>query len=539
MRIGRIAAAAFLAVCQAVTVFADAQLYTVYNSQTEEVKINGSFDSTKSAVTVMILPSGESHENITAEKISDNKYITKQLACDENGKISLRLNMPDYMKSGSYVVYAASDGVTATAEFNHVSKKDVSDVLVYINSAQSPSELEKVLADNAEKVGIGSDCLKYCGHIARILFAVKPNGGYTADGFLSEKNCASAIALLAGGEDFKKVITSYGDYFDFSYDTEKDGITAECEKKLAEFLSGGLPEKSCRLFFWRCLLMSRVVVSESYVTMRSVIEDCAKNAEFDMTDYNLLSETKKTDVMRSVFSKSPASYSVLAEVFESSVKSAEDKKTSGGGGGGGGSSSSGGGVSSIGSKPTEQKPAHSGYSDMENHWSREYVQILSDKGIVSGFEDNTFRPENYVTRAEYIKLAVCALGMSLTSNRYFNDVADGDWYFKYVSCAKDNGMADGFDGNFRPDELITREDAAVILYRALKSAEKGDISSFADSGEISSYAADAVGTLSGMGIINGYNSEFMPKANAKRSEAAAMICRFLNVGSERTGTVNE
>ena len=531
MHFGRAAAsAALIMAISAGAALADTGMYAVYSSSDREVKISGSFDSVGGAVTVMILPSEEDKSAVTAEKITEKKYITKQGVCGENGEFSFSINMPQYMASGNYTVYAACEGEKAEAVFSHVSRSDVEAVLKEINSAKTAAELEKILSDNAEKVGLGEDVKGLYGHISRLLYSVRPSGGYSADSFLENKSRAAAIALLASGGDFKDVLTSYGEYFGFSYEAESSKLSGECLKKAAELFLSDEPKESLDELFWQTMLFARADSSASYVEMRSAVEDYAEFSSLDLSGYKRLSDTKKTAAMKTVFSKGAKSFSELSDFFLAAVREQENKKdnsssSSGGGGGGGSSSKSGGAVSSIGSTQPE-KTSYSGFSDMENHWGREYVERLAEKGIVSGFEDNTYRPEECVTRAEYIKLVVCALGTELTQNEYFTDVSRGDWYFKYISAAKEAGLAGGFDGLFRPNDLITREDAAVILSRASGKGNTGGAAEFSDSADISDYAKQAVSQLSADGIINGVNSEFLPKKTATRAEAAAMICRF-------------
>ncbi len=533
MHFGRAAASAALIMAISTgAALADTGMYAVYSSSGAEVKISGSFDSVGGAVTVMILPSEEDKSAVTAEKITKKKYITKQGVCGENGEFSFSINMPQYLASGNYTVYAACEGEEAEASFSHVSRSDVEAVLKEINSAKTAAELEKILSDNAEKVGLGKEVKGLYGHISRLLFSVRPSGGYSADSFLENKSRAAAIALLASGGDFKDVLTSYGEYFGFSYEAESSKLSDDCLKKAAELFLSAEPKESLNELFWQTLLFARADSSASYVEMRSAVEDYAELASLDLSGYNHLSEVKKTAAMKTVFSKGATSFSELSDFILAAVREQENKKdnnssSSGGGGGGGGGSSSksGGAVSSIGSTQPE-KTSYSGFSDMENHWGREYVERLAKKGIVLGFEDNTYRPEKCVTRAEYIKLVVCALGTELTENEYFTDVLRGDWYFKYISAAKEAGLAGGFDGLFRPNDLITREDAAVILSRASGKENAGGAAEFSDSADISDYAKQAVGQLSADGIINGVNSEFLPKKTATRAEAAAMICRF-------------
>lgn len=111
-----------------------------------------------------------------------------------------------------------------------------------------------------------------------------------------------------------------------------------------------------------------------------------------------------------------------------------------------------------------------GYTDVPaDLWSNNAISTLSNMGIINGFEDGTFRPEDTVTRAQFAKIAVSFF--QTTSQRYtgrFKDVATDAWYTAYVETAADIGLITGFeDGTFRPDAPITRAQACAIVNRTL------------------------------------------------------------------------
>lgn len=174
-------------------------------------------------------------------------------------------------------------------------------------------------------------------------------------------------------------------------------------------------------------------------------------------------------------------------------------------------------------------------------WAMEAIESLTDKGIISGYGDGTFRPDNNITRAEFAKIAVLAFGYyDENASGDFLDVTDNDWYFPYVGSAKDKGLilgspADGEGYVFRPLNLITREDLAVIIYRALEKEQVEFLSpdmdfEFSDNDLISGYALEAVYALQASGIISGMgDGRFAPKANATRAQAAQMIYKALSM----------
>lgn len=108
--------------------------------------------------------------------------------------------------------------------------------------------------------------------------------------------------------------------------------------------------------------------------------------------------------------------------------------------------------------------------DIAGHWARDAISQLMDAGIVRGYDDGTFRPDNAVTRAEFVTMLARATGADLTGpgSSDFSDVRGGDWFAPAVALAVQNNWVTGYpDGSFRPAGDITRAETAVIISRSL------------------------------------------------------------------------
>ena len=227
------------------------------------------------------------------------------------------------------------------------------------------------------------------------------------------------------------------------------------------------------------------------------------------------------------------SFNSIEEVIEA-VSDFEPKKGSSGGGSGGGSVGGKGAALNdniIAQKADVTAKKQLSFSDLsQNHWAYNYILNLTEKNILNGYDDGKFLPEKSMTRAEYIKMLCIAFGFSGEGEK-FEDVASNDWYYDYVSRASAAGIVYGSDGYFKPNDIITREDAALILYRAAEasnisiSEENTDIK---DINDVSSYAKKAVSALYGAGIINGMDDgSFSPKQTVTRAQAATILARML------------
>lgn len=208
---------------------------------------------------------------------------------------------------------------------------------------------------------------------------------------------------------------------------------------------------------------------------------------------------------------------------------------SGNGGGNGGTYIPGSGsiLGSGNSSESNQNETNSIFKDTAGHWAQADIEELFGRGIVAGVTADTFEPERQITRAEFATLVVKALGLSDSTSAGFADVAEGTWYFDSVNTAANAGLIVGSDGYFRPDDVITREEMAVIVAKAYalcggETGESGAIDRFSDKDQIASWAQASVDIVTGAGLISGMTpSTFSGQNFTTRAQAAAVIRRML------------
>ena len=170
------------------------------------------------------------------------------------------------------------------------------------------------------------------------------------------------------------------------------------------------------------------------------------------------------------------------------------------------------------------------FKDIDNvKWAEDAIYYLHATNVVSGKDAYTFAPNDKVTRAELAKMLVLGFNLKGDGAISFNDVNSSAWYAEYVKIAAANGLIKGDEnGNFNPNEPVSRQDAAVMMYRAIGSTSKADKAYFVDYSEISPYAQDAVDYMCANGVINGIgNGVFAPFANLTRAQSAKMIYGLL------------
>ncbi|WFR65675.1 S-layer homology domain-containing protein [Paenibacillus amylolyticus] len=177
------------------------------------------------------------------------------------------------------------------------------------------------------------------------------------------------------------------------------------------------------------------------------------------------------------------------------------------------------------------------FKDVTQDWAKDAISGLGARGIVKGIGDGEFNPKGQVTRAEFITMLMNMLALSdERASTSFSDVKQGEWYHGNIATAHKLGIVNGKpDGTFGVHENITREDMAVMVYKAIQMKQLALPSSeattaFKDEASIANYAKQAVEAIRRAGIINGVgNDEFAPKKNASRAEAAVMIYKLLGL----------
>ncbi len=162
-------------------------------------------------------------------------------------------------------------------------------------------------------------------------------------------------------------------------------------------------------------------------------------------------------------------------------------------------------------------------------WAETPIRYLYSNGIITGRSEDTFDPDNKVTRAELAKMLVLGFGLKGDSGASFSDVPSGAWYAEYVKAAAANGLILGDDsGRFNPNQPVSRQDAAVMMYRAIKLDSQAEAADFEDYSKISSYARDAIDYMYEQGIVGGVgDGYFAPLANVTRAQSAKMLYMLL------------
>lgn len=182
-------------------------------------------------------------------------------------------------------------------------------------------------------------------------------------------------------------------------------------------------------------------------------------------------------------------------------------------------------------------------SDISNHWAKDKIQSWMDQGLIKGYDNGTFRPDNNITRAEFMSLVNGAFGFSKSAETNYTDVDANAWYSAAVAAAKAAGYISGYpDNSIKPDSPISRAEAASIIMKIGNlSTSSSSAVKFTDESDFG-WSKDAVNAVSSANIMNGYpDGSFQPKEFIKRAEAVAALDKALassknNLTYDKAGT---
>lgn len=237
----------------------------------------------------------------------------------------------------------------------------------------------------------------------------------------------------------------------------------------------------------------------------------------------------------------------VASKLSAALKSANSNDSGSGNGSGSGSGGTKGSTTGAGVvKKTEEssggitvmpgtKQDAEPFEDLGSvSWAKDAILSLYEKNIISGMGDKQFMPQELVTREQMVKMLVTAIGLEIgDAECSMTDAEKGQWYYPYLAAGVKEGIVSGIsETEFGIGRPVTRQDAAVLLLRAAQKSGKlpqpeREYAGFADEGEISEYARDAVKTLYCAGILSGRENGFAPFDACTRAEAAKMIYELL------------
>ncbi len=458
------------------------------------------------------------HEYYTL-KIVDPQTILSAIAdlgmvsfSDAGAKLDLYIDQNDYINMGSVPEYATA---SANIGKSFVYARELRKNGIITGNAETFTDADDVV--DTMKAAVVLDAAMY-GNAARLESLASKYGNFFTGLIPAETTYASIFSTVSGAVPYPESIT------DFWSEIKQCVIFAH--------MSGGTYQNV-------------INVIENYGSTLGV--DMAYLSQNNVTAAEIAPKIDRTNVLQYINTFPAAVKTAADEVIAARAGNGPTNITGGGGGGGGGGKNEEY-KTSAGDEPIDknpytdaetaptQKPQVQGkiFSDLDGFdWAKDAIEELYEKEIVNGNGNGDFKPAASVTRAEFLKMLVCAIDITQDGGLTvpeFDDCKVTDWWYPYVGAAYSKGIANGIGSSFGAGMTITREDAVTFLGRAAEAKGKelnvNGESSFDE--DIADYALNYVIAMNAQKIVMGdENGKFNPKNTTTRAEAAVLINRFL------------
>jgi len=560
---------AFLVACLsgAGTAYADLTLEPQIDAN-NMLKMAGRADEGNTPVTVEIYETGKSFGSMDLNNLADTFYYIRETISDISGNYELEVPLRGAGKAFTVrVKEGEGEVIERKINFeNSLAQSALSELKAAKTTAEIKSAADKFSGAvefdfelySKNKTAIESSALFY-----EIIGSIKDDKIKNQSDFVSVSEYASVMYALANAENtsaFKEIFDKYsGIVFKYNpecselYNNEKCVSNTVKEDIMQRLFNAN--SKDGKIFAdsesFNKLLRSSIILScceknRGYDGFDAVLDALAEIYKGDSSfmnsyrKYQSYSQSKKNETALEIMGDSFSDTDAVRDEF---IKATEKKQSTGsstgGGGGGGGGGSTGGfralpeNIPSVEdaavSKPSEpENNVSSVFSDLGDvKWAEESILKLASRSIVNGKGNGIFAPHDLVTREEFVKMLVNALGITTGKDKCgFSDVPEDAWYYEYVAAGYANGIVNGIDDSiFGQGRFVSRQDIAAMAGRAMEKlgVKMGEQASdaFSDDGLISDYAKETVYSLKAMGVINGKgNNAFDPLGNATRAEAA-------------------
>lgn len=177
------------------------------------------------------------------------------------------------------------------------------------------------------------------------------------------------------------------------------------------------------------------------------------------------------------------------------------------------------------------------FADVQNHWAKEYIEWASYHKYFNGESATKFLPNEAMDRAMLVTVLYNIENRpAVSTSSSFTDVKSTAYYASPVAWAAKNGIVSGYEDNtFRPTQKITRQEMAIMLYnyakyKSLDLTANGNLSQFTDNSKVASYAKTAMSWAVGKGIIGGIGNNLLdPRGQATRAQGTVMLKKFLDL----------
>lgn len=535
-----------------------------------ESGINGDVSYTPDTweTVITVVTTDKAKNAVLTVKDSDGNIVyIGETALDENGKGAVGFTPEIVTEDSNYTVAIKAGAKTKSMIFRYNGTTAINKTLAAVKGSTADNFETDILGNDTHKYALAVDLEGFnaLGQYWKDNVSAKVAGKDYADAAAFKTDFLAAVAEQTMLQELYNATSANADSLLKQYETAL-GITlseaydilntssgqayktqllnnAVFRKQYAaatEFKTGFFENSMVSLFnFYQTIQIVDNGIMQSYAARFNL-------NTADINAYTNYTRDKKIAVIDAMKTTGIGQYASLKTVFNSSL-SAEPQNGGGGnpGGGGGG----GGGFSVVAPSSKDNIPeevdeeqalatADSIFRDLRvDHWAYQSIAKLVELGVLNGVGGGKFEPESVVTREQFVKMILEALGIEADENAvcYFDDVDKSDWCYKYVATAYALGIVEGVtDNHFGKGASITRAEMCTMICRAVEHSfnritPSGDGTSFIDQSSVPAYAVEYIGLLNRAGVINGYeDNSFRPNDTATRAAAAKVIDNLLN-----------
>lgn len=529
-----------------------------YDPATREVILSGTA-AADSIITMRITSGLEEGGLVTPENAKDVVFASFQTKASPDGTYEESFTLDSKASDGWYnaKVYSSNDMSSAEYTFFMADALVNQEMLDEFNQAEMAQlqELCRKYSEDIPILKVDMEDYLYPEEIANFVLEEreKLTGGFT-NGTQVEKivNAAIGTANLKYCQETEVggYIAKYAEAMGITLDANYEAIKEKVEKHFVQQRLARPQEEIKDLFMEAMALcvLNNAVRSE----IESVVRTYHDIFKLDLEGFE---KYDSIEISKALYGNNYTDIeSVKADYDKRIGQLEEESKPSGGNGGSGGSGggSSGGGSGggkktgsniSVGAPSIEVdagsytegvEEVQLPFQDLEGfEWAKSSIKQLFAAGVISGETKECFNPAAPIKRSEICKMICSALGTEvIIGENPFRDVDDHAWYREYVINAYENNIIVGDGELFMPEDPILRRDMALMVARALENRGFAAIpgNTFLDITAADEYAAEAISTLAGYGIIDGKGDQiFAPADYVTRAEAAKILCNMMEV----------
>lgn len=475
----------------------------------------------------------------------------------QSAESSVGFTLPSDADYGIYTVLLGAEGLPSAktdrmAYMFRTNPTELEEALAAINGSESAQELYDNLAaynDIMYVVDLKAVSANKSNMYALLSSGI-PNGGITSvediETLIDKAKVIGGFSTY-GAAELESALKDNPDLFETNADF--DSCSAETAAILLNMRNNGtslttVEEINTAVYEATALAVVNKAGAGTVLSKLEKYNDLF-GVDFDGTRYKKIS---KTELGKLLDYETFMSKEAVKKTFNDSVdklyEELSDKKQTSSGGGGGGGGGTGGKASSIVPVTVDKSMttqlgggADTSYTDIEGYgWANAAIEYLRENEIMSGDGDGKFRPGAAIKREEFVKILMTGFKYKPSDeNCSFEDVPADSWFKPYVALAVSLETVKGIDDTkFGTGMQLTRQDAAVLIYRMLQFAEiepakKHTLVEITDLNDIADYAKEAVDYLLRCGVLSGFeDGSFKPKQPITRAEAAKIIFECVN-----------